>query len=182
MITSGYLEIQQTKQSTQTHIDQHVHKQGPYFVKTRTQSECNLKESVHLFDSLWLCFSQIRIATVAQLLCVDSHPMTSLTRLQHYDYTQSPQRRLNTAQSPYYVLYSVTQLYFNSQQTRYIVLYFRAATHPSVVSNKSVQCLSARQAHYMFQNMKPPLELLTQSLSLRSSQFQFSSSPAALCR
>ena len=95
---------------------------------------------------------------------------------------QSPQRRLNTAQSPYYVLYSVTQLYFNSQQTRYIVLYFRAATHPSVVSNKSVQCLSARQAHYMFQNMKPPLELLTQSLSLRSSQFQFSSSPAALCR
>ena len=66
--------------------------------------------------------------------------------------------------------------------TLYIVVYFRAATHPSVVSNKSVKCLSARQAHYMFQNMKPPLELLTQSLSLRSSQFQFSSSPAALCR
>lgn len=72
MITSRYLEIQQTKQSTQTHFDQHVHKQGPYFVKTRTQSECNLKESVHLFDSLWLCFSQIRIATVTQLLCVDT--------------------------------------------------------------------------------------------------------------
>lgn len=129
--------------------------------------------SVHLFVSLWLCFSQIRITTVTQLLCVDTVTPWRLWHGYNIMIIHSHPNDVWTQHSHPIMFWTQSPSYISTHSRHAIVLYISGQLHTQALFQTSQFAVFQQDRLIMFQHMKSPLELLTQPLPCAPASFSF---------